>query len=101
MAKATPKSALSNLPLLAGIALAGAAITGVAVTGIAATVAIALGRRLTRGPSATGKVVVIAGGSRGLGYALAERFARAGARLVLAARNADELTRAQDSLLKH
>ena len=101
MAKATSKSALSNLPLLAGIALAGAAITGVAVTGIAATVAIALGRRLTRGPSATGKVVVIAGGSRGLGYALAERFAHAGARLVLAARNADELNRAQNSLLKH
>jgi NAD(P)-dependent dehydrogenase (short-subunit alcohol dehydrogenase family) len=100
MAKPTPKSALSNLPLLAGIALAGAAITGVAVTGIAATVAVALGRRLTRGPSATGKVVVITGGSRGLGYALAQRFVRAGARLVLAARNPEELARAQKSLLK-
>ncbi len=46
-----------------------------------------------------GKVVLITGSSRGLGLALAERFARAGARVVLTARNAEELGRAQDLLL--
>jgi NADPH:quinone reductase-like Zn-dependent oxidoreductase len=32
------------------------------------------------------QIVLITGGSRGLGYALAERFGRSGARLVLTAR---------------
>lgn len=45
-----------------------------------------------------GKVVVITGGSRGLGLALAEEFGRRGAKLVLAARDADELQRARESL---
>ncbi len=44
-------------------------------------------------------VVVITGGSRGLGYAIASRYAREGARLVLAARNRTELEGAQASLL--
>jgi short-subunit dehydrogenase len=47
-----------------------------------------------------GKVVVITGGSRGLGFALAERFARAGSKLVLSSRNDDELEKARQSLLK-
>ncbi len=46
-----------------------------------------------------GQVVVITGGSRGLGFALAERFGRAGAKLVLAARNDDELHQARQTLL--
>jgi short-subunit dehydrogenase len=45
------------------------------------------------------QVVVITGGSRGLGFALAERYARSGAQLVLAARSSEELTRARESLL--
>ncbi|MGO4515645.1 SDR family NAD(P)-dependent oxidoreductase [Terriglobus sp. 2YAB30_2] len=45
------------------------------------------------------KVVVIAGGSRGLGLALAQRFARGGASLVLAARDPEELLRARQLLL--
>jgi short-subunit dehydrogenase len=45
-----------------------------------------------------GQVVLITGGSRGLGLALAREFARAGCRLVLAARDAQELTRAQQDL---
>jgi short-subunit dehydrogenase len=40
-------------------------------------------------------VVVIGGGSRGLGLALAEEFGRRGALLVLAARNAPDLERAR------
>lgn len=49
--------------------------------------------------SIKGKVVLVAGGSRGLGLALAEEFGRHGARLVLAARNAEELDRAREKLL--
>ncbi len=41
-------------------------------------------------------VVVISGGSRGLGLALAFEFARRNARVALLARNAEELTRAQE-----
>jgi short-subunit dehydrogenase len=41
-------------------------------------------------------VVVIAGASRGIGRASAERFARRGARLVLAARDADALAEVAD-----
>jgi NAD(P)-dependent dehydrogenase (short-subunit alcohol dehydrogenase family) len=45
-----------------------------------------------------GQVVLITGGSRGLGLALAREFARAGCRLVLAARDTQELARAQQDL---
>ena len=47
-----------------------------------------------------GQVVLITGGSRGLGLALAREFARAGCRLVLAARDAQELARAQQDLVQ-
>ncbi|AXC14618.1 3-oxoacyl-[acyl-carrier protein] reductase [Acidisarcina polymorpha] len=46
-----------------------------------------------------GKVAVITGGSRGFGLALAAEFARAGARVVLTARDPAELDRARKSLL--
>ena len=42
----------------------------------------------------SGKVVVITGGSQGLGFAIAKRFSKAGAKLVLAARSEDKLTAA-------
>jgi NAD(P)-dependent dehydrogenase (short-subunit alcohol dehydrogenase family) len=45
-----------------------------------------------------GRVVLITGGSRGLGLELARAFAKQGARLALVARNEDELFRAQDDL---
>src|SRR5947208_3132003 len=44
-------------------------------------------------------VVLITGGSRGLGLALAERFGRAGCRLILTARDVDELIAARYTLL--
>jgi NAD(P)-dependent dehydrogenase (short-subunit alcohol dehydrogenase family) len=47
-----------------------------------------------------GQVAVITGGSRGLGLALAHRFGRAGLKLVLAARDADELELARDRILR-
>jgi NAD(P)-dependent dehydrogenase (short-subunit alcohol dehydrogenase family) len=45
-----------------------------------------------------GEVVLITGGSRGLGLALAREFARVGCRLVLCARDAQELERARHDL---
>src|SRR5947207_3846932 len=46
-----------------------------------------------------GKVVLITGGSRGLGLALAEEFTRQGATLVLCARNESELERARRKIV--
>jgi short-subunit dehydrogenase len=61
------------------------------------TAAVAAGRR--RRFPVDGKVVLITGGSRGLGLALAEVFGCAGARLVLTARDEAELRRAQALLV--
>ena len=58
-------------------------------------------RRNGRSISLTDRVVVITGGSRGLGLALAHEFGCAGASLVLAARDSDELNRAKELLLQH
>jgi len=46
------------------------------------------------------RVVLITGGSRGFGFAIAERFAREGNKLVLTARSVEELNEARNSLLK-
>ena len=45
-----------------------------------------------------GRVVLITGGSRGLGLAMAKEFAREGASLAICARDHDELERARDDL---
>jgi NAD(P)-dependent dehydrogenase (short-subunit alcohol dehydrogenase family) len=47
-----------------------------------------------------GKVVIITGGSEGLGRASAERFAREGARVAICARRKDVLERAADGIRK-
>ncbi len=57
-------------------------------------------KKQLRARSFTNKVVVIAGGSRGLGLAMAEEFGRRGAQLVLAARDREELERAAKQLEK-
>jgi short-subunit dehydrogenase len=58
-----------------------------------------LGRRLTRPRyDFRRKVVLLTGGSRGLGLELARVFARRGARLALVARNPEELAQARDGL---
>ncbi len=83
-------------------ALAGA---GVAALGLAGAGAIGISAMLRNGRSRTrysfaGRVVLITGASRGLGLAMAEEFGRLGARLVLTARDADELARARETLLE-
>ena len=68
-------------------------LLGVAAGAIGALV----GRQLARGSRRidfTGRVVVITGGSRGLGLVLARQMASEGARLCLLARNEGELARA-------
>ncbi len=68
-------------------------LTGIAAA--AAAYALMPHTRTRRHPP----IVLITGGSRGLGFALAERYGRAGAKLVLAARDVNELNRARQSLL--
>jgi short-subunit dehydrogenase len=81
--------------LVGGAALAGAVVLGAAAL---ATALIAKGRRV-RSNRLRGKVVLITGSSRGLGLAMAEEFARHGARIVLNARDHAELERARLMLL--
>jgi NAD(P)-dependent dehydrogenase (short-subunit alcohol dehydrogenase family) len=73
--------------------LAIAALTGI---GVAAAVTAAV--RWSRRFDFRGKVVLITGGSRGLGIVLARQFARQGARVAICARDPHELTRAVDDL---
>jgi NAD(P)-dependent dehydrogenase (short-subunit alcohol dehydrogenase family) len=67
------------------------------VLGLFAGMAIASAKRL-RQYTFYGRVVVITGGSRGLGLAMARQFAQQGARLALLARNPEELLRAEQAL---
>jgi NAD(P)-dependent dehydrogenase (short-subunit alcohol dehydrogenase family) len=67
--------------------------------GVAAA-ALVTARCLCSAPPPEGAVVLITGGSRGLGFAIASRFARLPVRLVLAARDRAELESAQAKLLE-
>jgi NAD(P)-dependent dehydrogenase (short-subunit alcohol dehydrogenase family) len=88
-------------PLFFASAAAGGLATGAAIAASAAALGLgyAAFRVLKSRPLAPGSVVLVTGGSRGLGLAIANRFARDPIRLVLAARNFDELEKAQATLL--
>lgn len=63
--------------------------------------AVLIGRKIVqhlREIDLRGQVVLITGGSRGLGFLLAREFAREGCRLVICARKEEELKRAQEDL---
>ncbi len=68
-------------------AAAGLGVAGAATTVGAVILARALAKRMRAQPSFAGQVVVITGGSRGLGFALAEEFAGRGAHIVICARD--------------
>ena len=89
------------------MAILGGVATGTLVAGAAVGVgAFLAGRRIfnqlrdLRGDDIHGSSVLITGGSRGLGLALAEEFARHGCNLVLAARDEEELQRAREQVEK-
>jgi short-subunit dehydrogenase len=84
------KSSPHNLRKVTGIIAAGAG---------ALLIANAIYRHVTRF-SVAGKVVLITGGSRGLGLVLARELASRGARLALCARSADKLELARQQLEK-
>jgi NAD(P)-dependent dehydrogenase (short-subunit alcohol dehydrogenase family) len=96
---------LATLAAAATATAAGIAVTSVAsaivATGAAVLVVRAIrSRKLTPAdPNAPRPVVLITGGSRGLGLAIASRFAHNPVRLVLASRNLAELQQAQATLL--
>lgn len=94
----------TKLLALSGTLLGAASAAVAAGIAVAAGAAVASRVRRSRATHSRAqfhnKVVVITGASRGLGLALAEAFGRAGARLVLAARDPYELERARTLLLQ-
>src|SRR5947208_4194223 len=81
--------------IMGGVAVAaGGLVLGAGVAGVAAS---ALMRR-KRAFSLAGKTVFITGGSRGLGLAMAEEFARRGAKIAICARDSEELVRARQCI---
>ena len=80
--------------------IAGAAAAGVAAVGAVGLAAAVAGIRRARRRTLHGKTVLVTGSSRGLGLALAEEFARLGARVALNARDEAELERARRWLLE-
>jgi NAD(P)-dependent dehydrogenase (short-subunit alcohol dehydrogenase family) len=83
----TAVAGATTLAAAAGVTLGGMALTAFAIDALTTT------------PIPDGAVVLITGGSRGLGLAIASRFARKPVRLVLASRKLDELQQAQSTLL--
>ena len=69
-----------------------------AITGAAAMIAGARAMRNRHGIEFRDRVIVITGGSRGLGLVIARQLAAEGARLVLLARDPEELARARAQL---
>jgi len=78
----------------AAVVTVGGVVLGAAAAGLAASAFL----RSRRSFSLSGKVVFITGGSRGLGLAMAEEFARRGAKVAICARDSDELVRARQCI---
>jgi NAD(P)-dependent dehydrogenase (short-subunit alcohol dehydrogenase family) len=72
--------------------------TVLGVAGIAGGLCLAQRIRTARSISFQGKVVLITGGSRGLGLLLAREFGRLGAKIAICARNPSDLDRAEQDL---
>ncbi len=74
--------------------------TSVAIGAAAGLTLLGAARARIRRRELAGKVVLITGGSRGFGLALAREFASMGCRLALCARDAEELQRAKGELAR-
>ena len=74
--------------------------TGLLLAGAAGVTLLGLRYAMREEPDFSGQVVLITGGSRGLGLSMAEEFRRLGAHLVLLARDEKELAAARTQLLK-
>jgi short-subunit dehydrogenase len=68
--------------------------------GVAAGVYAIMRARRARRESLAGQVALVTGGSRGLGLLVAEELTRAGCRVVICARDAEELARAREVLAR-
>jgi NAD(P)-dependent dehydrogenase (short-subunit alcohol dehydrogenase family) len=79
------------------------ALAKTALVAAAAGVGTWLLARARRGPpfDFRDKVVIVTGGSRGLGLVLARELAQRGARVAIGARNTDDLHRATDDIAAH
>ncbi len=82
-----------------GVFISAAVAGAAALAASAAAAALVAGVTRARSRRLRGKTVLITGSSRGLGLAMAEEFARRGARIILTARDAEELERARALLL--
>jgi NAD(P)-dependent dehydrogenase (short-subunit alcohol dehydrogenase family) len=71
----------------------------IAATGVAAGLVAREFYRRSKEEDISGSTVLITGGSRGLGLALARRFAREGCRIAICARDEEELARAKEDLI--
>src|SRR6266550_1109460 len=74
-------------------------LIGAAAIGLGLTVVKFM--RQSKAPGMHGQVVLITGGSRGLGLLLSHEFARQGAKLAVCARNEQELAQAHQQLEQH
>ena len=83
---------------VAAVFAATGAAAGLLIGGAGAVLAFRALRRGRQKYDLQGKVVLITGSSRGLGLALAEEFAGKGSRIVICAREQEELTRARAQL---
>jgi NAD(P)-dependent dehydrogenase (short-subunit alcohol dehydrogenase family) len=72
-----------------------------ATAALLAAIALRKAVRQSRRMEFDGKVVLITGGSRGLGLELAREFLKEGARVAICSRDEDELRRADEELSKH
>ena len=71
------------------------------IIGVGALMALSVWGKKRREFDFSGKVVVITGGSRGLGLVLAREFAAENAKIAICARDSDELKRAKEDLEIH
>jgi NAD(P)-dependent dehydrogenase (short-subunit alcohol dehydrogenase family) len=85
---------------VAKVAMTTSRLIRLSVAAIAGAIVAARVFRSVNAIDLNGRVVVIFGGSRGLGLVLARAFAAAGARVVLASRDAAALERASEELMR-